>query len=57
LSERSEDSAEGDRNIFFLLLADGMTKRNPHDRTVEDKKSFGVCQQKEVHTYLGSNHE
>jgi hypothetical protein len=57
LSERSEDSAEGDRNIFFLLLADGMTKSNPHDRTVEDKKSFGVCQQKEVHTYLGSHHE
>uniref|UniRef100_K4ANA4 Uncharacterized protein n=1 Tax=Setaria italica TaxID=4555 RepID=K4ANA4_SETIT len=34
-----------------------MTKRNPHDRTVEDKKSVGGCQQKEVQTYLGTHHE
>ena len=26
--------------ILVILLADGMTKRNPHDRTVEDKKAL-----------------
>lgn len=32
-------------------------KKESHDRAVEDKKSVGVCQQKEVQTYVDTYHE
>lgn len=52
-----EDHAIFSIYILVVLLAYGMTKRNPHDRAVEDKKALVGCQQKEVQTYLDTHHE
>lgn len=44
-------------NIGTSIISGRHDKKESHDRAVEDKKSVGGCQQKEVQTYVDTYHE